>query len=134
MAELADALDLGSSAVKGVQVQVLFPAPALRSVCQFVQETLAFLAVSCSFLMSRAMSPSGTSGAGVGITSHRGRSPLLALVEKCPIKFWLEAMAVCEARCTWPEMTNGEVAGALVMEPPTCAMAPVPQNAHTTDR
>ena len=27
MAELADALDLGSSAVKGVQVQVLFPAP-----------------------------------------------------------------------------------------------------------
>ena len=28
MAELADALDLGSSAVKGVQVQVLFPAPA----------------------------------------------------------------------------------------------------------
>src|ERR1700730_3179173 len=31
MAELADALDLGSSAVKGVQVQVLFPAPALRS-------------------------------------------------------------------------------------------------------
>jgi hypothetical protein len=30
MAELADALDLGSSAVKGVQVQVLFPAPALR--------------------------------------------------------------------------------------------------------
>jgi hypothetical protein len=31
MAELADALDLGSSAVKGVQVQVLFPAPTLRS-------------------------------------------------------------------------------------------------------
>src|SRR5579885_958608 len=31
MAELADALDLGSSAVKGVQVQVLFPAPASRS-------------------------------------------------------------------------------------------------------
>jgi hypothetical protein len=31
MAELADALDLGSSAVKGVQVQILFPAPALRS-------------------------------------------------------------------------------------------------------
>ena len=28
MAELADALDLGSSAVKGVQVQVLFPAPS----------------------------------------------------------------------------------------------------------
>jgi hypothetical protein len=27
MAELADALDLGSSAVKGVQVQILFPAP-----------------------------------------------------------------------------------------------------------
>ena len=31
MAELADALDLGSSAVKGVQVQILFPAPGLRS-------------------------------------------------------------------------------------------------------
>jgi hypothetical protein len=31
MAELADALDLGSSAVKGVQVQVLFPAPASRA-------------------------------------------------------------------------------------------------------
>ena len=31
MAELADALDLGSSAVKGVQVQILFPAPAARS-------------------------------------------------------------------------------------------------------
>ena len=30
MAELADALDLGSSAVKGVQVQVLFPAPTLN--------------------------------------------------------------------------------------------------------
>ncbi len=30
MAELADALDLGSSAVKGVQVQVLFPAPAFE--------------------------------------------------------------------------------------------------------
>ena len=30
MAELADALDLGSSAAKGVQVQVLFPAPVLR--------------------------------------------------------------------------------------------------------
>jgi hypothetical protein len=28
MAELADALDLGSSAVKGVQVQVLFPEPS----------------------------------------------------------------------------------------------------------
>jgi hypothetical protein len=34
MAELADALDLGSSAVKGVQVQILFPAPALRSAAQ----------------------------------------------------------------------------------------------------
>src|SRR5439155_26200718 len=31
MVELADALDLGSSAVKGVQVQVLFPAPKLGS-------------------------------------------------------------------------------------------------------
>ncbi len=30
MAELADALDLGSSAVKGVQVQVLFPAPSFE--------------------------------------------------------------------------------------------------------
>ena len=87
MAELADALDLGSSAVKGVQVQVLFPAPTLRSLSQFVQETLAFLAVSCSFLIIRAMSPSGTSGAGAGINSHNGRSPLLALDEKCPIKF-----------------------------------------------
>lgn len=33
MAELADALDLGSSAVKGVQVQVLFPAPQLTLYC-----------------------------------------------------------------------------------------------------
>jgi hypothetical protein len=32
MAELADALDLGSSAVKGVQVQVLFPAPVAMRV------------------------------------------------------------------------------------------------------
>jgi hypothetical protein len=31
MAELADALDLGSSAVKGVQVQVLFSAPTNSS-------------------------------------------------------------------------------------------------------
>jgi hypothetical protein len=34
MAELADALDLGSSAVKGVQVQVLFPAPQFSSFSQ----------------------------------------------------------------------------------------------------
>ena len=34
MAELADALDLGSSAVKGVQVQVLFPAPT-KHLCGF---------------------------------------------------------------------------------------------------
>ena len=31
MAELADALVLGASAQKGVQVQVLFPAPAMRA-------------------------------------------------------------------------------------------------------
>ena len=36
MAELADALDLGSSAVKGVQVQVLFPAPALNPLKRMV--------------------------------------------------------------------------------------------------
>ena len=35
MAELADALDLGSSAVKGVQVQVLFPAPSIYQVPRF---------------------------------------------------------------------------------------------------
>jgi len=107
---------------------------AAAAIYQFVQETLAFLAVSCSFLMIRATSPSGTSGAGAGITSHNGRSPLPEFVEKCPIRFWLVASAVCEARCIWPDITNGEVVGALITVPPTCAVAPVPQNAHTTDR
>ena len=43
MAELADALDLGSSAVKGVQVQVLFPAPANVSLFAHIAATHAGL-------------------------------------------------------------------------------------------
>ena len=39
MAELADALALGASARKGVQVQVLFPAPGLIAyVTEYISE------------------------------------------------------------------------------------------------
>ena len=53
MAELADALDLGSSAVKGVQVQVLFPAPqlfALQSNTWPFVKSLSSAQVSDSFV------------------------------------------------------------------------------------
>jgi hypothetical protein len=58
---LADALDLGSSAVKGVQVQVLFPAPANLSLFADIAATHAGLYMGGAALQRCVLIPDLTS-------------------------------------------------------------------------